>query len=351
MNKDFRLKDNRNKENEFICKLRSNKQLYMYANKILFGYIQCALKYKIPKKDIINMISIEILSNKTNTKKNSIETLSKYTKKRPLNLKNGFDCNKYDCNSILKFKNYKQLAEYNIKHNISILQITSSYYRFQTNNKFFTMIYKSDPILKQKIVDTFNLYFFTEYSFDEIDKIVSKSEGYWFYTWLLVFVESPTKNLMHRNSNEDKDYIREWLKTITDYNTIKQKDIVCGKNMYENNYNVMVGDTFMKPVYNGIFWNTMKSHKKSIIAGFSSSTVLCYNSVFNITRILNPTPKNKVMLLCLIALDYYQLHHSLSEVVSFYSVEAGFNDYKLTHNDVDYVTDKIKTYIPELNIL
>ena len=350
MNKEFRSKDSTNKENEFICKLRSNKYLYKYANKILFGYIQCALKHGIPKKDIMNMISIEILTNKSVTKKTTKENLPRYTKKRPLILKNGFNCNKYDCNKIFEFKNYKQLVDYNIKHKISILQITSSYYRFQTNNIFFTKIYKTDPVLKKKIVDTFNLYFFTEYSFEEIDKLVSKSEGYWFYTWLLVFLDSPTKNLMHRNSNEDKDYIREWVKNIKDYNKISQKNIVCGKKMYENNHDVMTGDTFMQPVYNGVFWNVMKTHNKNIIAGFSSSTVLCYNSIFNITHILPTTNKNKVILLCLISLDYYQIHHSLSEVVSFYSIESGFNDYKLNNNDIEYIEDKVKKYIPELNI-
>jgi hypothetical protein len=52
--------------------------------------------------------------------------------------------------------------------------------------------------------------------------------------------------------------------------------------------------------------------------------------------------------LCLILLDYYQIHHSISEILGFYSIEAGFNDYKLDNNDLDYVQHKIQQYIPDL---
>ena len=34
------------------------------------------------------------------------------------------------------------------------------------------------------------------------------------------------------------------------------------KNMYEYNYDVMKGNSYMKPIYNGIFWNVMKKHNK-----------------------------------------------------------------------------------------
>lgn len=352
MNSDFRTKQNKIKENEFVCNLRSNKILYMYANKILFGYINIALENGLSKKYISDIIKIEILSNKKKSSVRRYERIKtpKYTNKKPLIVKNGYDCDDYNCNEIFKFKTYKELAVYNYKHDISILQITSSYYKFQTDNVFFTTIYKKDPILKKKIVDTFNQHFFTNYNFNEIDKIVTKSEGHWFYTWLLVFLGSPNHNLMHRNSNEDKDYIRRWVYDITekDFNKISQKNLVCSKNMYKHNYDVMKGDSYMKPVHNGIFWNVMKNHNKEIIAGFSSSCVLCYNSIFNVTRILRPTNKNKVMLMCLIVLDYYQVFHSLSEILGFYSIEAKFNDYKLSDNDVNYIKKKINQYCPDL---
>ena len=177
-----------------------------------------------------------------------------------------------------------------------------------------------------------------------------KSEGHWFYTWLLVFLQSPTKTLMHRNSNEDKDYIRKWVFDVSmkDIRKIPQKKLTCVENMYDYKYDIVRGDTFMKPTYNGIYWNVMKKHNKQIIAGYSSSAVLCYNAIFNVTHILKNTNKNKVILLCLILLDYYEIFHSISEVLGFYSIEAGFNDYKLCDNDLNYIKNKINIYFPEL---
>ena len=115
--------------------------------KILFGYITSALKYGLPKSDIIDIIKIEIWSNKppkNKTKKYTRNKIPQYTRKRPIISKNGYNCDKYNCDIILNFKNYKELAEYNFKHNISILQITSSYYKFQINNTYFTLIYEKD---------------------------------------------------------------------------------------------------------------------------------------------------------------------------------------------------------------
>jgi hypothetical protein len=118
--------------------------------------------------------------------------------------------------------------------------------------------------------------------------------------------------------------------------------------MYDYKYDIIKGNTYMKPVHNGIFWNVMKEHNKEIIAGFSSSAVIFYNSVFNVTQILKPTKKNKVIILCLIIIDYYQIHHSLSEILGFYSVESGFNDYKLDNNDLNYIKNKINKYYADL---
>jgi len=353
MNSDFRNKVDIIKENNFICKLRSNKKLYYYANKILFGYISSALKYGLSKSDIIDIIKMELWSNKVDknkTKKYSRIKIPKYTRKTPVISKNGYNCDKYNCDIILNFKNYKELAEYNLKHNISILQITGSYYKFQINDIYFSLIYEKDPVLNKKIVDSFNQYFDTNYNFNEIDAIKKQSEGHWFYTWLLVFLQSPVENLFHKNANENQDYIRKWVFDVNMKDIIKkpQKELTCIKNMYDYKYDIVLGNTFMKPVYNGIFWNVMKNHNKQIIAGFSSSAILFYNAIFNLTHILKKTKKNKVILLCLILLDYYELFHSISEILAFYTIESGFNDYKLSNNDLSYIKNKINQYCPEL---
>ena len=90
-------------------------------------------------------------------------------------MKNGYDCDRYNCYKVLSFKNYKQLAKYNKKHNISFLQITSAYYKFQINNIMFSNIIKKDPSLKKEVVDSFNTYFVANYTFKEINEIVNKS--------------------------------------------------------------------------------------------------------------------------------------------------------------------------------
>jgi hypothetical protein len=47
-------------------------------------------------------------------------------------------------------------------------------------------------------------------------------------------------------------------------------------------------------------------------------------------------------------LDYYEIFHSISEILGFYSIESGFNDYKLSNNDLSYIKNKINKYCPEL---
>jgi hypothetical protein len=349
---DFRDIKTKKLEDKFICTLQRNNTLYMFANKILFNYIKIALHNGLTQKDIINIIKIDILSPR---KQGSLGKKSGYSRikrptfnlKKPIIMKNGYDCDRYNCYKVLSFKNYKQLAKYNKKHKISFLQITSAYYKFQMNNIMFSNIVKRDPSLKKEVVDSFNTYFIANYTFKEINEIVNKSNGSWFYTWLLVFLSSDVKNLMHRNSNEDRDYIRKWLFSL------KKKDIVsspqnlvtCGfKNEFPYPHDVMKGDSYMKPVINGVWWNVMKNHDKQIISGFSSSAVLCYNSIFNITKMLPKTKKNKVLVLCLILADYYKIYHSMSEVLSMYTVDAGLKKYTLNTNNITYVKNLIKKY-------
>jgi hypothetical protein len=351
---DFRKLKTKKKEDEFICGLQSNNTLYMLANEILFNYIQIALHNGLTEKDIINIIEIEILYKSDSKKQQGYSRIKtpSFSLKAPLITKNGYDCDNYNCYKILTFKNYKQLTNYNKKHNISFLQITSAYYKFAINNIMFSNIIKKDTILKKKVVDSFNTYFIVNYTFEEIDKIVNKSKGSWFYTWLLVFLDSNIKNLMHRNSNEDEDYIRKWAFTLNKKDIVSspQKQITCGfKNDYPYAYDVMKGNTYMKPVNNSIWWNTMKNNKKQIISGFSSSAVLCYNSIFNMTKMLSKTKKNKVLVLCLVLADYHNIHHSMSEVLSMYTVDAKLPIYKLNMNDLTYVKNLIKKYT-KLNV-
>jgi hypothetical protein len=240
---------NKKKEEEFICKLRSNKLLYELANKILFKYIKFAIETDLPKEKIINHIKLDFKD--------------KYI------LKNGYVCDKYDCNFIFNLKNYKELMKYNIDHNITLLQIMGACYKFQINNHIVLYFIKKDNVLKNKIIKTFNQYFNTNYDFDQIDNIVNKSKGKWFYSWIHIYLYSNVKNIVHRNVINDEDYIRkgQYHKSIK---TIKPND--CLKKQYPkevNHDNVISGNSKYMVIDNGIFMNIMKDHNKNYIAGFS----------------------------------------------------------------------------------
>ena len=43
-----------------------------------------------------------------------------------------------------------------------------------------------------------------------------------------------------------------------------------------------------------------------------------------------------MLLYCILA-DYYQLYHSISEVLQEYSVDAKFKKYNLSMNDLEYI--------------
>lgn len=345
---DFRHPKIKELEDNFICNLRQNNALYLLSNKILFNYIKIALQNGLKKADIVDIIKLEILYKrpKKKSKKYSRIKVPNFSLKAPLITKNGYDCKKYNCYKVCSFKNYRQLANYNRKHNISFLQITSSYYKFQINNLMFSNIIKKDASLQKDIVDSFNTYFVVNYTFKEINEIVNKSNGAWFYTWLLVFLKSDIKNLMHRNSNEDQDYVRKWVFTLNkrDIESSPQRDLICVNDEYPLPFDIMTGNSYMKPTVNGVWWNVMKKNHKQIIAGFSSSAVLCYNSIFNITKMFPKTKKNKVLVLCLILADYYDIHHSISEVLSMYTSDADLKKYKLENNDLKYIEGLIKKY-------
>lgn len=348
---DYRSKNDIKKEKELLCILRNSKTLYLLANKILFRYIKIAKKYNIDNESIISKLKSKFFNDIPDKKYSRVKSPD-FKLNNDIITKNGYECTKLiNCNQILNFENYKQLYDFNKENNISLLKITSAFYMFQMDNILFTNIIKKSQKLQKKITKTFNLYFNTNYDFKKINRIVEKSEGNWFYTWLLVFLESHVENLMHRNLNEDKDYIRKWIfeiKTPQDISIIKQKDITCIKNTYDTKDNIMRGNTYMKPIINGIWWNTMKKNKKEIIAGPSSSAVLLYNSIFNITKILSNTIENKILLLCLILADYSEIHHSMSEILQLYTKDANLIEYKLENNDVNYILTLINKYNIEL---
>jgi len=64
---------------------------------------------------------------------------------------------------------------------------------------------------------------------------------------------------------------------------------------------------------------------------------MAYMFIFDISRILKDTYENKVLLLKMIIADYYEIHHSIGEILLEYYVDAKFPPYDLSMNDIEYI--------------
>jgi hypothetical protein len=365
ISKDYRLKQTIIDENNLSCFLKNNSLLYEFANEILYKLIKLAKKAKFTKTEIIDILKVirfNPIIGKTKKQKYNRIPQPKFTLKTNPITKNGYNCNLNICNKLLNIDTLKQFIAFNKYNKITLLQITSAFYKFQISNKLITYCISKNSKLKLHILNKFKKYFHTEdnITYNDIEKLINKSEGHWFRPWFYFFVDSNIPNLFHRNLNEDKDYIRQWkmhLDNASDVLTRELKGNECLEEQYNVNDNVnhndnnninsvVTGNTYMKPTYNGIWWNIMKQYNKQILAGPSISSVLCYELLFNISKIVDKTFENKVKLLCLIIADYYPIHHSISEILQLYTEDAKFPKYNLSLNDCNY----LKTLINMANL-
>lgn len=347
---DFRKKNIKINEDIFINEIRESDIIYKFANKLLFNVLKIAQIY-ISNDDIINNISI-MYFNQNNNKKYSRIPGPAFKIKNDAIIKNGYKCNIIDCKKIIKMKNYKELLEYNKENDIKLLQITGAIYKFQIEDNIISGCIKEDKKLHDIIIETFCKYFnIKNMSFKDLEKLINKSHSNWFIPWLYLFASSNTQNLMHRNLNENAEYIRKWVRVLQNKTDVETVDINNKKmvdniiNQYEDDKvnKLILGKTFMKPKVNGIWWNIMKENEKYIIAGPSSSSVLCFEFYFNITKILKPSKKNKIKLLMLILADYYPIHHSITEILIQYTVDSNLPLYSLDMNDISYIKKLIKS--------
>jgi hypothetical protein len=174
--------------------------------------------------------------------------------------------------------------------------------------------------------------------------IIDSSPGEWFYGWTLTYIIHDKKNLFHRNLNDDPDYIRVKNKEFN-YNLVDVNNLTSCKKNNLNNFNeqyMVLADTYKTPVKHSFWYKLMKMYRKQIISGPSGSSAICYQLFFDISGILKPTKRNKIMfLLCLLA-DYYEYFHGISEVLQEYSVSAKLKKYDLSNNDLMYVGELMK---------
>ncbi len=353
---DYRTAEIRKKENELSCNLKENPSLYKFACQLLFKVITLAKQVGYSDDEIVDFLESK---NFNPSKKNRTRKVYSripppdFTLQQNAILKNGYSCDSYDCKELLHMKSWKDIYRWNKEKNIKLLQITSSMYKFQMENRIITYCIQHSPILKERVVKAFRKYFHTptSFSFQEIEVLVKESNGFWFYPWLLFFMESSIQNLMHRNLNEDKDYIRTWKRTLEgpkNVKTMKLKPGSCLKQQFNSSLKTVVtGNTYMQPTYNGIWWNLMQRYKKQILAGPSSSAVIFYQFFFSITKLIKPTRENKIKALGLLLADYYPIHHSMSEVLQLYTEDAALPTYSMNTSDVEYLRSLFKE-VPEL---
>jgi hypothetical protein len=326
--KDYREPEEKEKERAFICRLLNNDSVYIFACTILHRMIQHAKKVKFSDDDIKSVIKVYKIG----------KTILK------------FGYTEEQANAILGIINIDEFVGWNKSNSIPLMQIMGAFYRFQTHNLFVKLCIDDDVSLQTAFMNTIRLYFKlpSSMNYDTFKtEFIEKSYGYWFYLWVITYLQSEKKNLMHRNAISDPDYIRMWDKSvefssganISKYKTATINDFDCKYEQLKNfeEKTIIIGNTFMVPRENGLWFNLMRHYKKEIIAGPSSSSVLSYQIIFDITKILEPTLHNKVMLLLAILCHYSEYYHSFSEVLQSYTVDAELEEYTLDMNDMEYI--------------
>jgi len=319
-----------NSEN-FAYNIRKNTFLFRNACNILYKLIKKCKKINIDNEYIIYLV-------KQNFKNKEI-------------YKFGIECCYQRLISSINFKEFYLII---IENSISFYDIMGSIYKFTYDNFIITRFVDNDKKLQKKIINKFQEYFNVPdiFNYNDLKKLVEKSNGDWFIPWIITYLLIDTHNLVRKNVNYDEISIRKWNTNPKEY---KYKEIC--KNFFtsennlckKDNYKVLRGNTFYIPTKNGIFLNLMNKYNKEIIAGPSGSSIMTYQLLFIILNILENTIENKIILLLLLIGDYVPIHHSISEILFVYISESKIPDkYNLEINDIDYIFNLLKKYLPNL---
>ena len=328
MDTDFRSKCVKEEEDQYISMLLHNNELYKFACKILFLTINHCKVIGLSKIFVTNILSS--------------------SKLKGIILKLGY--NLEDASTLYNIQSLKEFILWNKERKVQFLQIMSAFFDFRNNNEFVKKCIENDRILMSQFMNTVCTYFKlpTSITYSELKhQIIEKSYGQWFYLWVITYLQSSKINLMHRHSDTDGDYIKIRVADLNlknMLNTSKYKfHTVTRKNIKFNQYNnypkktLISGKTYVAPRLNGIWINLMKKYKKEVIAGPSGSAILAYQIIFDISKILPKTEKNKVLLLLCIIADYSIYYHSVSEVLQTYVSEAELPSYTIDMNDLQYL--------------
>jgi hypothetical protein len=191
-------------------------------------------------------------------------------------------------------------------------------------------------------------------SYQDYSKIINESYTHWFYPWAYTFLFNRKPNFIHQmKSADDSVYLRKVIEKTTstkDYKLFTKPigDVKCKADNFLNYDNqadlkLVAGNTYVTPRDNGVWYNTLRSYKKEMIAGPSGSTVFIYQNVFEISKILPKNGTNEIMLLMAILADYTGFYHSTTEILQVYSEESqNIPKYTLDMDDVVYIRNLMK---------
>lgn len=351
---DFRSIEDKTNQDELICSLISNPYLYYFLCNLLYKTLKLSVSY-LGETATAKIIDSTFVKTK-DISGNNVEIINKP----------GFICNKNNqCNiaiEIVKNRSPIDFYNFNVENNTSFSQLMGAFYGYQGNNKMVRNIIKDDPMLSRQFVESFSEYFSIPKgkSFDELSFFVDESYGSWFYMWVMTYLNLDIHSLFKRTlGSDDPDYIRKKI-TIhkndgTDpfelyepFNVNKLTDnrtLTCKQAQfmnYDTNY-LSSGLAYKKPRQNGVWFNIMKTYNKQILSGPSGSSLITFQFLLLLSKILDNTLENKVLLMLCIICDYYNYYHSISEVIQIYSVIADFEKYDLSKNDVNYIIDLIRS--------
>lgn len=351
---DFRTIEEKNREDSLICSFISNEYLYYFACNLIYKTIQISVKY-LGKEETVKNINSNFVNalNPNNTTEKLISTPGYIC---------GFNNQCEEAIDIATTGTLFDFYRFNKSNNISISQLIGISFSYQYNDKLGKQLIKNDPDLSAKFVETICDYFSIPYgiSFDELTKYIDESYGTRFYLWSMYHLYNDKKNLITRTlSAVVPDYIVEktfslkydGTENINVFEPINVKDvnnpvnISCRRNAFSNYTDseyLISGMAYKKPRQNGVWFNIMKSYNKQILAGPSGSCIFMFEFIFEISKILDDTFENKLMVLLCILSDYYNYYHSISEVLQEYCVYAKFDRYDLSKNDVDYINSLIE---------
>jgi len=343
---DYRTPDVKEKEEELICVLLKSEKLYAFVSDMYFSLIQKTLSLSGSwpgAKAWLRKNMDTFYHEDTETKQ----------KDKTIILKPGYLCEvgKNDCDAILDIKTKEEFLTYNKLNNISFLQIMGALYKFPTDPQYIKAVIDSDADLQAQIMEAIRLFFRVPdtMSYQDYSQIINESYTHWFYPWVYTFLFNRKPNFIHQmKSADDSVYLRKVIEKTTstkDY-TLFKKTIGAVKCKADNflNYDnqadlkLVAGNTYVTPRDNGVWYNTLRSYKKEMIAGPSGSAVFIYQNVFDISKILTKNVDNEIMLLMAILADYTGFYHSTTEILQVYSEESQIiPKYTLDMNDVDYI--------------